>query len=674
MYGQQSGWTSPNASLFKYNASVISTMYLDSTRSNHAEDRIALFAGNELRGLSVPIFLGGGNYIHFITVFSNVGTEVLDIKIYHATTGQIYDATTKLTFQVQGWFGTVDDPFKVHAFSNNDAPISIQPIPPQLTIEGLPFEPIQLNDYLIQPDNDAVVWTAMANANLSVGIQGSVLTVSGNNGFSGNTVLRVRATEQTPGQHFAEADISFEVTSAYPPPAWKTIPGQGIVLGSTFTPFDLPDFEYQYGGPCQKFSYKPLMNASDQPDAIPNWLVSGHFQNNMTIIARVIYTPEHVFNHADDKIAAFIGNEVRGVATPVNTGNGVLYFLTVGGGTNTESLTIRFYSGQLQRVLTLHSPLNYVPYRIEGSADAPFAMDFSPLVPILDSLGHVNVVIKDTSWTGEQTFIFKSEDCLYPEFLYDTTNASFCIVEEPFYLTQYFIDNDGDGYGSAGSFVYACSDPGDGYVENNSDCDDTNPDIVGLLVQIQVSENSALVTNDGLVCSMANVTLNASGGTQYLWNTGSTSQSISINPAITTSYTVTVTNGQSCTGSKTQTIYVEGHVVVNSLDSGSGSLRSVLECVTDGGTILYDQPVTNSTVLIAPLDIEKNVFIQGLSPTMRPEITIDFNQTINGINVQENKTLYLRNVDIKLINPLNSTTFTGAGNVHIQQFSKITKQ
>ncbi|MEI7983309.1 MAG: CARDB domain-containing protein, partial [Bacteroidota bacterium] len=41
---------------------------------------------------------------------------------------------------------------------------------------------------------------------------------------------------------------------------------------------------------------------------------------------------------------------------------------------------------------------------------------------------------------------------------------------------QYFADADGDGYGNPAVFVFACSQPA-GYVANNADCNDNNPDI-----------------------------------------------------------------------------------------------------------------------------------------------------------------------------------------------------
>ncbi len=49
--------------------------------------------------------------------------------------------------------------------------------------------------------------------------------------------------------------------------------------------------------------------------------------------------------------------------------------------------------------------------------------------------------------------------------------------------------------------------------------------------------------NDDTICRGQNLTLNGTGGSNYLWSTGSTSASITISPIITIPYTLTVSNG-----------------------------------------------------------------------------------------------------------------------------------
>nr|AWJ66337.1 Muc19 precursor [uncultured bacterium] len=48
------------------------------------------------------------------------------------------------------------------------------------------------------------------------------------------------------------------------------------------------------------------------------------------------------------------------------------------------------------------------------------------------------------------------------------------------------------------------------------------------------------------LCNGDSTTLTASGGTNYLWNTGDTTAIIGVNPSVDTEYSVTVTNGEGC--------------------------------------------------------------------------------------------------------------------------------
>ncbi len=62
--------------------------------------------------------------------------------------------------------------------------------------------------------------------------------------------------------------------------------------------------------------------------------------------------------------------------------------------------------------------------------------------------------------------------------------------------------------------------------------------------------NSNIVASNSVVCQGSAVTLSASGtGSSYLWSTGATASSISINPSATTPYSLTVSNGACATTS-----------------------------------------------------------------------------------------------------------------------------
>ncbi len=58
------------------------------------------------------------------------------------------------------------------------------------------------------------------------------------------------------------------------------------------------------------------------------------------------------------------------------------------------------------------------------------------------------------------------------------------------------------------------------------------------------------------ICQGADTTLTASGGVGYLWSNAQTTATITVNPAITTTYTVTVADANTCTASTSATVTV----------------------------------------------------------------------------------------------------------------------
>jgi hypothetical protein len=135
---------------YNYSSSVISYISLNGTRSNDADDRIAFFLGEELRGMSKPVSLGNGQYIHFITLFSNTDSEYLSIKIFHKNTNQVYNVLSPFLFRVQHIYGSVDNPFALNIYPADIAPFSILGVAPQHTIQGWAFEPVNMAAYLVQ--------------------------------------------------------------------------------------------------------------------------------------------------------------------------------------------------------------------------------------------------------------------------------------------------------------------------------------------------------------------------------------------------------------------------------------------------------------------------------------------------------------------------------------------
>ena len=685
--GQNPNWTAPNSAEFLSSATAMTAIYLNGIHSNNSGDRIAIFAGNQLRGLSEPVDLGGQQYLHFITVYSNMANELMHVKVYHQASDLVYDVAQPFTFEAQGIYGSIQAPLQLDIYDNNDAPISINTVPFQVTLEGLAFNDIDMEDYLVQPDSQGVNWSFIPNPNLQVAFSGSVLSIEGVSGFSGFTNLTVQATEvnqftsnkgtgpplmRAVSNNQAQVVITFYIIPAYDGPLWNTIPGEGIVQGNTFTPVNLHEYENQYGGPAIQYDYVPLLQESDTPVPKPAWSYSGSLQTNMSIIASLDYTPKYQFQHEDDILATFINNEIRGVSK-LDTASG-LYFISVGGEVaESDSVSIKFYSGQMKKIFEVTNEFKYVPHQIIGSTTQPYPIDLAPIVPVIidqpipGGFMIMPVEIRDTTYLGTEYFEFYAFDPDYPEYLNDTTQTSFCIVADLSELVTLYEDADGDGLGNPNVTITAC-DLLPGYVDNGDDCDDTIPE--DPMISITVTENSAGTPNDGFVCSLDTVTLMATGGSSYLWSNGDTTSTITVFPSYHSQYKVTVTLG-TCKGAATANLNVEGRIVTKSDNEGRGSLRSVLSCLIEGDTIIYDQNNITFSHITSPLFFDKHVFIEGLSPQSRPEIRLDFTSMTKGLEIISGKALTIENVDFQLLNGVGIPTLVGPGSLFINGINRI---
>jgi hypothetical protein len=690
LYGQNPNWQPPRSNDFDFTATMIATIKLDGVTSHNLQDTIAFFVGNEVRGLGRPVDVGNGQFLHFITMYSDENIEDMQIKVYHKATNLVYEVPSPFQFRVQGIFGTLGNPYVVNIYPDNDSPLTLLSVPPQFTMATVPFNPIDMADYLIQPDPYPISWTVVYNPNLQAYFDGSILYISGVNGFVGQTALTVRAVELTSSltgnlegasrslgnTQVVETVIQCTVLPLLNAPLWQpNIPSQAIIKGSQFAVTHLGDYENQYNGPSIVYDYRPIIESGNPALPHPGWAMTENFGTTMTLTARLDYTPKYQFNHPDDVLAAYINGSLRGVAEQDSiTG---LYYLAIGGYAQIgDAIQLQFYSGAMKQILYFDDLPTYAPFRIVGYPDAPFIVDFAPLRPILSEgpviggIADMSMEIRDTLFRGTVLFEFRAADPTYPQVLHDESRASFCIVENASELLTMYLDADGDGFGNPNVSIQTCIDT-EGYVPNDNDCDDTNPQ--DPTTTINVVEASGVQINDGNVCTDAKVQLIATGAQSYEWENGSTDSFLIVQPTETKLYKVIVTHASGCQGIRSVLINVEGKIVKNTANDGESTLRNVLRCSVENDTITYDTPTTNTSFLTAPLAIDQSVTIHALNG-LKPLIIMDYNVSTNGIIIGTNKKLALDNIDLLLINPSGKKTFEGNGKVEIMGRTRVSIQ
>jgi gliding motility-associated-like protein len=154
-------------------------------------------------------------------------------------------------------------------------------------------------------------------------------------------------------------------------------------------------------------------------------------------------------------------------------------------------------------------------------------------------------------------------------------------------------------------------------VTNANNCSQTASQVITVnplpVPVIAISETSGVANNDGIICDGASVTLTATGGTSYLWSTGETTDAITVNPAATTTYTVTVTNANNCSQSISQVITVDPlPTPVIAISETSGLVNndgiicdgaSVILTASGGTSYLWSTGETTPAIAVNPSSI-----------------------------------------------------------------------
>ncbi|TAL60781.1 MAG: gliding motility-associated C-terminal domain-containing protein [Bacteroidetes bacterium] len=101
------------------------------------------------------------------------------------------------------------------------------------------------------------------------------------------------------------------------------------------------------------------------------------------------------------------------------------------------------------------------------------------------------------------------------------------------------------------------------------------------------------------ICAGQNVTLTATGGSPYSWNTGATTSSIIVSPASTTNYSVTV-GSSSCSGTATATVTVVSNITATAGPSATiCSGQAVTFNASGGNNYSWSSGQTTSSITVA---------------------------------------------------------------------------
>ncbi len=242
-------------------------------------------------------------------------------------------------------------------------------------------------------------------------------------------------------------------------------------------------------------------------------------------------------------------------------------------------------------------------------------------------------------------------------------------------------------FSPGGTFTHAISGPGNIGTLTTSGADNQNGEVTisGLpfginqftytvttpqgcendfLVDVEISSVANISAgNDIDLCSSATVTLTATGGVDYVWSTTETTASIDVTPLVTTTYSVTGTDANNCTGTADVTVTLgvaptailtpgatqvcEGTTILFTSNASGGTLSSTPASGSDAPNVLI--PDASLTGVSSSVNIVGN---GNISSGSEIQITLNINHS------------FVADLDAYLVGPGNCGTlqlFTDVG-------------
>ena len=135
---------------------------------------------------------------------------------------------------------------------------------------------------------------------------------------------------------------------------------------------------------------------------------------------------------------------------------------------------------------------------------------------------------------------------------------------------------------------------------------------------------------DQIICINQSANLTASGGTIYLWSNNASSQSINVSPSVSTTYTVTVSDGGGCSASDNAV------VTINALPPADAGNNQAM-CIGNSATLAASGGI--SYIWSPAVDLNNSI-ING--PIASPTVTTTYQVTVldnNGCSATDNMVL-----------------------------------
>jgi len=450
------GW-SINPADYQLSMTLTAKVAVEYNDAVNPASMLAAFVDNECRGLVSPIEVMG-NWIFFMSIYSNTNSEELQFKIYDAEKEQILPVLEEMVFTSNEIYGSPTEPYDLQAtyllvnidpenivsfeivddewygFKNikfiatdqntslnhsgetdviftviNDHTPVVENIPDQTIELTTEFRNFDLDNYLTELDGDDVVWSFLETTNLTVDIDESNIAVIIVNDpeWMGEEIITFIATDEARYDVFGSDDAVFSVVPLDNPPQINVIPDQEITLGEEFESIIVSDYLAEIDGDDVNWMFK--VTPSAERDNVPDWNINpADFENTMTVTAKVKCYGENAIGN-EHYLAAFYQDECRGVVTEaIQILDEWIYFLTISSNVNSEEITFKFFNAEFEQILPALETIEFLANAEYGTPTEPVIMNAGIFYITLDD--SISIKLIEHGWTGIQEMLLIVED------------------------------------------------------------------------------------------------------------------------------------------------------------------------------------------------------------------------------------------------------------------------
>lgn len=136
-------------------------------------------------------------------------------------------------------------------------------------------------------------------------------------------------------------------------------------------------------------------------------------------------------------------------------------------------------------------------------------------------------------------------------------------------------------------------------VTDSNNCTSIASQTVTIIPNITVFISPEIIT----ICQGDSITLTASGGTNYSWNTSASSPAITVKPNSTTVYSVTATDGGACSATDSRTVKVSPSPSINASANPASLMQGqpTILTATGGDSYLWSSGHTTASFIDTPM-------------------------------------------------------------------------